>query len=242
MRFQALWRPKRGHTVEEFEDAFAGDPEAGRFAIADGASESSFAGRWANLLVQDFVRAPNLPSGASLPRLPALQQRWAAEVGARPLSWYAETKYQLGAFATFLGLVVDESGSPSARHWQAIAVGDSCIFQVRQGRLLMAFPVMRSEEFGDTPWLVGSRTSVPDAEAKQVIRSGDWQPDDRLWLMTDALAQWFLRQAEADHQPWEALEDLLAAPGPAAAFAAWVEQLWDAHELRNDDVTLMAVR
>ena len=37
-----------------------------------------------------------------------------------------------GGFATFLGLVVQ----PTC--WQAIAVGDSCLFQVREGRLQQA--------------------------------------------------------------------------------------------------------
>jgi len=43
-RWRALGLPKRGHSAEEYEDAFAGDPKVGRFAVADGASESSFAG------------------------------------------------------------------------------------------------------------------------------------------------------------------------------------------------------
>src|SRR5829696_7044340 len=53
------WRhflvPKSGHAAEECEDAIAGDPSAGRFAVADGASESYAAGHWARLLVDAFV-------------------------------------------------------------------------------------------------------------------------------------------------------------------------------------------
>ncbi len=59
-RLQAQWRvfalPKRGHRLEEYEDAYAGNPDGGRFAVADGAAESSFANVWAQLLVSGFVR------------------------------------------------------------------------------------------------------------------------------------------------------------------------------------------
>ncbi len=45
-RWGVLCLPKRGNTEDEYEDAWAVDPARGRFAVADGASETSFAGRW----------------------------------------------------------------------------------------------------------------------------------------------------------------------------------------------------
>jgi hypothetical protein len=36
--YRAFCLPRRGHTAEECQDACAGDPERGRFAVADGAS------------------------------------------------------------------------------------------------------------------------------------------------------------------------------------------------------------
>src|SRR6266404_6244133 len=50
LSWHAFAVPKRGNSTEEYEDAFAANPNAGRFAIADGASESSFASLWAKLL------------------------------------------------------------------------------------------------------------------------------------------------------------------------------------------------
>src|SRR5205814_9053435 len=56
------WRsfhvPKQGHTAAEYEDGWAAAPESGRFAIADGASESAFAGAWARTLVDAAVQMP----------------------------------------------------------------------------------------------------------------------------------------------------------------------------------------
>src|SRR3954452_15093376 len=117
------WRsfalPKRGHRAEEYEDACAAAPAAGRFAVADGASESSFAGLWARLLVEGFVKEAQKP-WEETSWLQPLHQRWSAEVNGRPLPWYAEMKRQEGAFATLLGFALRRPD-----HWRAVAVADS---------------------------------------------------------------------------------------------------------------------
>jgi hypothetical protein len=243
IRFQAFWLPKRGNAVEEYEDAHHGAPERGRFAIADGASESSFAAQWARLLVEAFVEGAAPQPGPWSNWLPAIQQQWQAEVGGRELPWYAETKVQQGAFATFLGVAVKSHAGimRTRRRWLAVAVGDSCLFQVRAGKLRRAFPIERARDFSNAPWLVGSRGGSTALEEKTVRGHGDWAAGDRLWLMTDALAQWFLEVVEAGHRPWEALEPLLSGPQPEARFAEWIEALRQTRALRNDDVTLEAV-
>src|SRR5437879_3073167 len=110
MRFRALWLPRGGNSAAEYEDAWAGDVARGRFAIADAATESSMGGLWARLLVEGFVDAADPQLGSLANWLPPLQERWAREVGEGPLPWYAEIRAQQGAFATFLGLVVDQCG------------------------------------------------------------------------------------------------------------------------------------
>jgi hypothetical protein len=230
----ALTLPKLGHSAEEFEDAAAADEPRGRFAIADGAAESSFAALWARLLVTEFVRAPALNTWADW--LPPVQARWAREVGAHPLPWYTEIKVQQGAFATFLGVVIQGD------RWQAVAVGDSCLFHVRDNRLRLAFPLTTAGEFDNAPWLVGSRTTGSALEGCAHRAEEDWQPGDRLWLMTDALAHWFLQEVDRQQGPWEELERLLRAPAPQHAFAQWVACQRDTRRLRNDDVTVMLVQ
>ena len=69
----------------------------------------------------------------------------------------------------------------------------------------------------------------------------NWEPGDRLYLMTDALAQWFLHAQEQGGRPWQDVASALAAPQPDAAFAAWIEALRGREALRNDDVTLLAL-
>jgi hypothetical protein len=236
MHWVAFSEPKHGSAREEYEDACAGNPSLGRFAVADGATESSYAGLWARMLVEEFVSTPSLEPSAWATWLPQIQTHWELAVGHQPLPWYAEIKRQQGAFATFLGVVVQPP------RWQALAVGDSCLFHVRGRALCEAFPVTCSEDFSNTPWLIGSRGFTADMMGERELRrEGEFQRGDRLWLMTDALAQWFLQLTEAGHQPWDLLEPLLAMPDAAGSFRAWIAALRGAHQIRNDDVTLMGV-
>ena len=250
--YRAFRLPRQGYNLEECQDALAGDAERGRFAVADGAAESPYAALWAQLLVDEFVRqSEHLPYWSSW--LPSLQERWSAQV-ARPtrpaawltqpveagVPWYLEPGLVQGAFATFLGLVIADNS------WYALAVGDSCLFQMRGGELIRTFPILRATDFSNAPWLVGSRTSPIEVPHKNGLQQyGDCQAGDRFWLMTDALAQWFLMQAEAGGKPWLSLEPLTYAGSnddeARHAFAAWIESLRAARQLRNDDVTLLAV-
>jgi hypothetical protein len=237
IRCRSFRVPRRESRVEECEDACAVAPERGRFAVADGAAESAYSGLWARLLVEEFVRGDqDLPTWPDW--IAPLQKRWIDAVrlppGADPLPWYLEERYDQGAFATFLGVSLNAAG------WQALAVGDSCLFHVRQGQLLTSFPLTHSSQFSNSPWLVGSRTSPEEVPRRRgVWVSGDWQPGDRLLLMTDALSRWFLASMEAGERPWRMLEELL--DGADEQFAEQVEH-WRAEKtLRNDDTTLVAV-
>jgi hypothetical protein len=236
LRWRVLHLPKHGHTADEYEDSWAADLGSGRFAVADGASECAFASLWARLLTEGFVaaeRLPHFPAWLDEPR-----RRWSAEVMGLDLPWYAEMKREQGAFATLLGLEVRPPSGESPGTWRAEAVGDSCLFRVRKDDALLAFPVEKASDFGNQPRLIGSRGG-PDLPPKCV--SGALLPWDRLFLMTDALAQWFLRAHEQGRRPWESVAPLLSAARPQEAFAAWIEDLRRRDGMRNDDVTLLSV-
>jgi serine/threonine protein phosphatase PrpC len=110
IRTQAFHVPKRGNAEAEYEDAFFPEScvdrevSAFRCAVADGASESAFAGLWARLLVRGF--------GRRRLRLGRLRQMWHRATNSRPLPWYLETKILSGAHATFLGLSIREGKAP----------------------------------------------------------------------------------------------------------------------------------
>jgi hypothetical protein len=225
----AWWAPKSGHTTTEYEDAYALEPTALRFAVADGASETSFAKEWAELLVSRFVQAP--PLAAELRDWVApMQATWALAHLDKPAAWYAEEKARSGAYSSLLGVSLEPG------HWRALAVGDSCLFVVRAGRLERAFPLERSEQFSQQPVLL---SSVPRANhgVWQDVRAeeGELRDRDQLLLMTDALAQWFLTETELGRRPWAALQ----RAETAEAFQMFVHLLRGGGALRNDDVTLV---
>jgi hypothetical protein len=239
LAWQALWCPKRGHTPEEYEDAFAADEPAGRFAVADGASESSFAGLWARLLARHGARA----AGGAFEHEDWLREPrllWSADVDARPLPWYAEAKREQGAYATLLVLTVRPPAGGKPGRWHALAVGDSCLFRLREGSLRAAFPVEESVAFDRNPELIGARPDAPAVVPQQA--HGESRVGDHYLMMTDALAQWFLRESESGNKPWAEVARVLDGPEPDAAFTAWVEGLRDLGGLHNDDVTLVSIR
>lgn len=237
----AFWRSltvaKAGHRADENEDASAADPNQGRFALADGASESAYAGLWARLLVDGFVSAstPDLAARS----LAALREDWASRVDGKSVEWYVEAKREAGSYATFLGLTLLTPEEDGKGRWQALAVGDSCLFHVRDGDLLASFPMTESQNFDSSPHLIGSRETAGLPAVQQA--HGRWRAGDWFLLMTDAFAHWFLRESEEGSTPWVALVPSLGEYPMEELFEQEVTALRDAARLRNDDVTLIAI-
>jgi hypothetical protein len=241
MEYRALWQAKRGNRPEEYEDACSANSLRGRFAVADGASESAYAGSWATWLVEHFVKEGTGPVESWLDALSGVQTQWMAGFESRELPWYSEAKLQHGAFATFLGVVVGDDASDTVA-WEAISVGDSCLFHTRGDQLLSVFPVTEPVQFTNSPRLLGSRTAVSEIRTHRLSTArGEMQPDDRLWLMTDALAHWCLTEHQAARNPWQPLDALREAEFAEEDFANWIDQLRDNRQIHNDDVTLLAV-
>lgn len=240
IRWRAFHLHKDGNQPDEYEDAFAANAKAGRFAVADGASESSFASLWAKLLVDGFV---GLREGrTSLGWLTPLQHRWAEAVDHLEVDWFGEEKRQAGAFATFLGLSFKNPQVGKDGRWQALIVGDCCLFQVRDNALCGAFPLCRSADFGIRPQLLGSRCKPGRDELSLAKKKlGKWKNGDRFFLMTDALAQWFLWTNEQQTKPWAPLLKKITQPDALDAMTDYVEQLRHSGELKNDDITLLVI-
>src|SRR5204863_208012 len=114
--------------------------------------------------------------------------------------WYAERKAKEGAFSSLLGVTLE------GERWRALAIGDSCLFVVRSGKVLRAFPLERAEQFSNRPSLLSSvaRSNAGVWDDVTMVE-GDLATNDRLLLMTDALAQWFLVESEMGRRPWAAL-------------------------------------
>jgi len=244
---EALWIQKRGNSSAEYEDAFwpkpsisGEDREQLSIAIADGATESSFSEMWAKKLVRAYCHG-RIDVSNLIASLPELQQSWRQIVCRKPLPWYTEQKVQSGAFSTILGLTLRNGTENSdSGSWEAVAVGDSCLVQLRGDALISAFPLRTSTEFNNTPFLIGSRPNS-NYELQLHVRTmnGTWEAGDSFYLMTDALAAWFFREVEQDAAPWRILRDL--DNDQNLPFGPWIEEKRDQKVLRNDDVTLYRI-
>lgn len=232
--------PKEGNEAKENEDAIGCSIELNRFCVADGATESVFAGRWARLLVDEFVASPEteLETDAWLAWLARVQRRWSVDVRADDVPWYAQEKVRQGSFAAFLGLQVRYSDTSESWIWQAVAIGDCCLFHVRMPYLLVRWPVSHTSEFGFHPHLVSSNAALNWRIRKNLkFTSGDFRNGDLLMLTTDALAQWFLAEVENATHPWEMLRSL---DGPEG-FETLMSLLRESSRMRNDDTTLLMI-
>jgi hypothetical protein len=211
-------------------------PSAGRFALADGATEAYDSGRWARLLARAWTATPVTSGedvGDALYRLgQALHRSWLR----RPLAWYAEEKAQQGSFATLLGFQLCGSSG-----WYAVAVGDSCLFQERAGELCTAFPIDDPDDFGHRPALVPSLPRRHRGWTRGIkVVTGTAAPGDVFWLMSDAIARWYIGTWAGRQASRRELHGAMFAPDDRA-LGLLVSRERRAGRLRDDDVAVLRV-
>jgi hypothetical protein len=236
--------PKELSTTEENADAIEYNLENQRFAIADGVSGSFFAKEWARLLVRSFTERNVCPANLrDWTRLRCKEWRehidWE-ELEKNPEIWWAEEMKRNGAASTLLGFVVEKVplSRPTSYRWNALAVGDSCLFQVRDGDLVHAFPIDRFERFSNTPWVLCSVEELNLDAAMTQWTEGDCRSGDVFLLATDALAKWFIERKDAGGKPWVELLSLDSEKD----FQRFVLDLRARGLVRDDDTTLGIVK
>lgn len=247
---QRLWAPKAGNPPDEYEDAskiaypHRLTPEGGlaRAAIADGASESAFAQSWAKILTDAFIENPLELSQLNAPALtgwlaPA-QKQWHDAVPWHRLPWHGQAKARHGAMATLLGVTFRQKRNRRRLAWQAIAIGDCCLFIVNHDTLTLSFPLGHSAQFNDHPSLICSNPANNQnlwQQASQI--SGECRPGDRFILASDAIAHWLLQEQEAGNQPLQTLVHLK----PGQEWTNWLQSRRAHRAIRNDDATLIQI-
>lgn len=250
---------KDGNSAEEYEDATGSSSEGRRFAIADGATQTSFADRWSQILALEFIMNP--PADEPAPArwknwLQPLQEAWSLGIPWEKLPWFALEKAQAGACTTLLALeFIPNSigGEPSkttfwqrlmgvrnkpGMKWRAEAVGDSCLFHIRHGRLVQSFPLSRPSQFNHSPMLITTNPEQNGLVCNHLKSiAGDCCPGDQFLLMTDALAKWFLGRHVVGEKPWTHLAGL----HDDVAFKDFIFAERDAGRIDNDDTTLINI-
>jgi hypothetical protein len=209
---------------DSFENCF-------RAAVADGASGSLFSREWARELTRVYCQ-----SSHSLPD-DVLWQRAAADwehcIAGKDLPWYLAAKRAEGAQAAFIGVSCCKNGT-----WEAVAAGDCCLFQRRGTALAALFPLTRVDDFSFSPALWATHALPPQNAAATRREAGRWEIGDCLYLMTDALALWCLREIEAKRDPWVWLDGIVSDKD----FRQRIDILRENGRLRGDDTTVLHLR
>ena len=241
-RVRSLWAPKIGETAKDYQDFFSfcvplHDGSIIRAAIADGATESAFAARWAQELSKRFLDNPLSGSVAGSDVindwLAPAQEVWRESIDWGRLPWHGIDKAKAGALATFLGVTVALSDAGSLRV-DAVAVGDCELFVVdRQGQANLRFPFTEVSEFNNYPDLVSSNPVRNQGVVKSLkVVTECIAVEDRLVLATDAVAACLLKGGTG----W-----MLLGQMGEEEFADWLGAARLDGEIRNDDTTLAVV-
>lgn len=229
---------KDGNSPEENEDAFCTKNEVKPktknhlFAVADGATETSYSSKWAKLLVDAYCEGIRTDKDLKK-QLVKLQKLWKESVGSSPLPWYAEEKLSKGAFSSLVGLTLKNNAKRGT--WQALAVGDSCLFQIRNDEIVIKFPLSSSEQFSNRPALLSTNLKLNDSVSSR--EKGDFEAGDQFYLMTDAIACWFLTEYERGDKPWHAVHSWLCSD----SINRNIQELRKEKKINNDDVTIVLI-
>lgn len=233
-------RSKTGNSDAEYEDAYASDSDRGLFAIADGATESSFSDVWARALVKTFVENP--PGFGTNDRdvmkgiLGLAREQWYTGIDWEGLPWFQKNKALLGSYSTLLGLQIDINDE--RRRFRCMTIGDSCMFHV-SGERLESFPFSDSGDMSNTPRLMWSGRGFSSGQAKEVdipgieVKYGKLRAGDMVVLATDAISKWML--SRKSDRPWEELLE------HEEDFDNFVGELISSGSVKNDDVTLVFI-
>ncbi len=233
-------RSKTGNSEGEYEDAFASNSDNGVFAIADGATESSFSDIWAKALVRTFVENP--PGFGTNDRdvmkgiLQLARVQWYSSIDWESLPWFQKNKALLGSYSTLLGLQIDLEDE--RRRFRCMTIGDSCMFHI-SGDKMESFPFSDSTDMSNTPRLMWSGRGFSSAQGKEVdipgieVKYGKLRIGDRILLATDALAKWILKKKA--EKPWMELS------AHSHDFETYIGELISGGEIKNDDVTLVFI-
>jgi hypothetical protein len=239
--------PKIGEAQSSNQDRFdqSQTENADLIALADGAGASLYPGQWAERLVKAFCQSSENP-------IPALQESYSDWLAAPQAQWrqyYLErlkspsrkwwqggSEQKACGFSTFIGLrlerLIPESQLKS--RWQAVAVGDSCLFQwAASTQQLITFPCKTAQSFRTTTQCFASLPEYPSCAP--TFTEGDYQLGDLFLLATDALSRRLLCEYEQENAAWKQWFRIKTYQD----FSESVAELRQKQLIQNDDTTMV---
>ncbi len=192
---------KKSELYSDCADNYAVNIEHNKFAISDGVSKSFFPKIWSDILVNKYVNQKDWKDNNEF--IVESQKKWQSKideiVNQPETKWFTKSQYNRKdpALATFVGLQFLESD----QKWIAQALGDSFLFFIPKGSTDIEIKLSTKPEpivFDNFPDYLSSIGSSHKGE-KKTIR-GEKIKEGTFYLMTDALAEWFLQNTEQAKQ------------------------------------------
>lgn len=186
------------------EDAFDKGIDGTTYAVSDGASESYDSRTWAKLLVEKFIEDSEFNSEWVI----SAQKEYESNVDFQSLSWSKQLAFQRGSFATLLGL----NFSKNIAH--IFSIGDSLAVHIRRNSYLDSYPFHQPEQFDSRPELLSTiaQLNIFTEESQFIFadHSIQWklEKDDLIYMMTDAVGQWFLRELNSEKSSIKILSEV----------------------------------
>lgn len=204
-----------------------------------------FPKEWADIIVQKFCSSSDSVEAIknSLEDwLKPLQEEWIKNylISSKysELPWWAKGSASKNhASATFIGLKLKQLNSGKEKIWEAVAIGDSCLFRISSDlNKLESFPIKNYQEFTTVTDCFHSSPEYKYSELK--YKEGIYEEDDVFLLATDALSQWILSDSVQSSRDWEKLINLSSQE----EFASFVENVRSSNLIRNDDTSLAIIK
>ncbi|WP_393971982.1 hypothetical protein OXIME_000578 [Oxyplasma meridianum] len=237
MKIKNFHISKLGNPSREYEDSLNFDLEKGRFAIADGASGSTFSDIWAESLTQTFVNSRidlfENTNEIMEDMISTSREYWYDNINWKALPWFLKNKSISGSYSTFLGLQIKKTTGKLM--FKSISVGDSCMFIIDGVKIKVSFPIKFPDQFGNNPKLIWSgqgfpvkkKLKVPEPELSEF--SGSFENNQAVVLATDAAAKWVMENTEY------AMDIFL---NDFQSLDSRIPKLIDEGKIRNDDFTV----
>ncbi|KSA13480.1 hypothetical protein [Maribacter dokdonensis] len=231
-------KPKESELYYDCADRFAYNKENHKFSISDGVSKSFFPKIWAETLVNNWVDKTWNTDNEFINHC---QKKWLEDVTnivQNPeTKWFTKNAFNRreSALATFVGLNFFYQNSEY--YWTAQALGDSFLFFVPKNftdfkvdtiPISSKQPPIEFDNFPDYLNSIGTKHKGEKCTLKESLTEGTF------YLMTDALAEWFLNEKEnAIHKikVWTGQND----------FERFVDEERLNNKLGNDDSAILII-
>jgi serine/threonine protein phosphatase PrpC len=245
--------PKGGNLASENEDAM--HPELGfgegkfnsgqplKFVLADGATQTSFSGLWAQNIVEIFpkysITKPNFFLAIS-----EAQDAWQKSIKSMELPWHAEEKVKKGAFATIIWVEINNDPliNGGTITWKALSVGDSCLFLLRNHFTFLTFPIQDHNEFRNNPVIIPSRKEHLQSLDGNIKKAyGTLRQNDQIVLASDALAEWILKNCSNNPGVIKSFLESIKSPNAMNNFSTRISLMRKNREIKNDDTSIILI-